>query len=177
MKRPCVFLDRDGTLCEDKVYLSDPEGLVIFPGVPEGIRGLKEAGFHVIVVTNQSGIGRGYFEEETLKEIHQRLEEILQEKGAEIDAIYYCPHHPDENCDCRKPKTGLVKKALQDFEIDLGRSFIIGDTVADVELGKKMGLKTILVWNEEGGGEVPPDFIAKDFQKAVQWILKADPRP
>jgi histidinol-phosphate phosphatase family protein len=181
MKKPCVFLDRDGTLCEDKVYLSDAEGLVVFPDVPEGIRSLKEAGFHLILVTNQSGIGRGFFKEETLQAIHDRLKEMLKENGAGIDAIYYCPHHPEEHCDCRKPRTGLVTKALKDFDIDLSKSFIIGDTDADVELGNRVGVKTILLLRPSNPtnerirrGEIPSDFSTDNFQKAVEWILKQE---
>jgi len=178
-KIPCIFIDRDGTICEDKVYLADPEGLVIFPEVPEGIQRLKKSGFLTIVITNQSGIGRGYFDKETLEKIHERLKGILKEKGAVIDAIYYCPHHPEENCDCRKPKTGLVQQALKDFEIDLDRSFIIGDTDMDTELGRKMGMKTILLTRPSNPtvagisrGGIPSDFTTEDFQKAVEWILK-----
>ena len=179
MKRPCVFLDRDGTICEDKIYLANPEGMEVFPEVPEGIRALNEAGFAVIVVTNQSGIARGHFDHETLEKIHSRLKEILRESGSEIERIYYCPHHPDENCDCRKPQTGLIKRALQDFEIDLSKSFIIGDTDADVELGRRVGLKTILLLrptNPTGErirrGEILPDFSTDNFKSAVEWILK-----
>jgi histidinol-phosphate phosphatase family protein len=177
MKKPCVFLDRDGTICVDKVHLSDPDGLELFPGVTEGIRELKEAGFLIIVVTNQSGVGRGYFDLKTLKKIHERLEDILRKERSEIDDIFACPHHPDDNCECRKPKTGLVNKALEKYEINRDESFIIGDTDADIELGNRMGISTILIINssnpvnENRRGKVPPDFTAYDFQSAVQWIL------
>lgn len=177
--KKAVFVDRDGTINVNVEYLNTPDNFKMYPSVAEGIKLLNENGFLVIVITNQSGIARGYFTKETLEKIHVRMIKELKEKGAKVDAIYYCPHHPDDKCICRKPETGLLKKAVKDFKIDTSKSFIIGDRMLDVEAGFKIGLKTILiperkkmVEKEREESTVEPDYICDDFLSGVKWIVK-----
>ena len=178
MGNKAVFIDRDGTINVNVEYLDNPNNLKIYPGVAEGLKLLKENGFKIIVITNQSGIARGYFTKETLEKIHERMKSELLKKNASIDGIYYCPHHPDDNCECRKPQTGLFKKAFNDFNIDPSKSFIIGDRMLDIEAGYKMGLKTVLVpedkekvEKEMKNSNIKPDFVCKNFYLGVRWIL------
>lgn len=173
-----VFIDRDGTINVNVEYLDTPDNFQMYPGVAEGIKKLQDAGFKILVVTNQSGIARGFFTEETLNKIHERMKNELSEKNASIDGLYYCPHHPDDNCDCRKPKTAMFEKAIKDHDVDVSQSFIIGDRMMDVEAGKKIGCKTILVPErkkmveiERKNSSVKPDYICDDFSSAVSWIL------
>jgi histidinol-phosphate phosphatase family protein len=175
--RRAVFLDRDGTISRDVHYCSRAEDFQILPGVPQAIRLLNDHGFKVVVVTNQSGIARGYFTEETLSLIHQKMREELQEHGAFVDAIYFCPHHPDDNCECRKPKTRLLLTAAQDIGINLAVSYMIGDDAKDVQAGRTAGCKT--VWITAGPGNMkdnPPcqsaDHIASGLYQAVEWVLQ-----
>lgn len=175
MANRAVFLDRDGTMAEDAHYCSRPEDFALFPTTARAVRLLNEHGFKVIVITNQSGIGRGYFTKETLAEIHDKMKGDLAKEGAEVDAIYYCPHHPEDNCDCRKPRPRLLLQAARDFNIDVKRSFVVGDLPADVGLGKAVGCKTILV----GATPLPidgirPDAIVANVLEAVQEILKRE---
>jgi len=169
-----VFLDRDGTIARDVNYCRRVEDFEILPSVPQAIRLLNQRGFKVVVVTNQSGIARGYFTETTLLQIHQYMEEELAKHGARVDAIYYCPHHPDDECQCRKPKPGLLVKAAQDLGIDLGSSFVIGDAGRDIEAGKAVGCQTVLLTdgaNTFGENTESPDHIADSVLQAVQWIF------
>jgi len=136
-----VFFDRDGTINRDECYLSDVRKLYVFLNAGKAIRLLSDAGFKIIVVSNQSGIGRGIVRRSQLKIINHKLEKILAKRGAKIDAFYICPHRPNENCKCRKPRPGLIKKAAKDFNLDLSRSYIIGDKLSDVETKEKAGLK------------------------------------
>jgi histidinol-phosphate phosphatase family protein len=140
-----VFLDRDGTMAPDVHYCGRPEDFDLFPNTAKAVRLLNEHGFKVIVITNQSGIARGYFTEETLAEIHKKMKRELAKEGAWVDAIYYCPHHPDDNCDCRKPKPRLILQAAEDFDVDLERSFVMGDLQMDIDLGKAVGCPAILI--------------------------------
>ncbi len=179
MGNRAVFIDRDGTINVNVEYLDDPDNLMMHPTVAEGIKRLKDEGFNVIVITNQSGIARGYFSVETLAKIHQKMKNDLLKKGADVDAIYYCPHHPDENCDCRKPKTGLLKKAIKDFNIDVEESYFIGDRMLDIEAGHTIGCKTVLVpenkekvEKERKESNVEPDYSCDDFYSGVIWISK-----
>ena len=179
MGNKAVFIDRDGTINKNVEYLDNPNEFQMYPGVAEGIKTLKDSGFKIIVITNQSGIARGFFTEDTLIQIHDRMKQELSEKGATIDAIYYCPHHPNDNCSCRKPKTYLFEKAIKDFDIDTSQSFVIGDRMLDVEAGNKIGCKTILiperkeqVKKEMEESEIEPDFIGNNFESGVEWILK-----
>lgn len=169
-----VFLDRDGTIAKDVPYCSRPEDFDLLPGAAEGIRLLNEHGLKVIVVTNQSGIARGYFTEDILTGIHDKMQKGLAEHKAHVDAIYYCPHHPDDNCDCRKPKTALLLKAANDLNIDVEQSYMIGDADKDVQLGKAAGCKAcLLVWQNQD--KVPLDnpqgLAFASFFSAVEWII------
>jgi D,D-heptose 1,7-bisphosphate phosphatase len=172
-----VFLDRDGTIARDVPYCSRPEDFELLEGVGEGIRMLNEAGFRVIVVTNQSGIARGYFTEEMLHKIHQKMKSDSARYGAHIDAIYYCPHHPDEGCDCRKPKPTLILRAAREHNIDLTKSFSIGDKLQDIEAGHAAGCRTVLIIPVDGEATLPeeysisPDFKAENFKQASEWVV------
>lgn len=171
-----VFLDRDGTIARDVPYCSRPEDFKLLPGAADGIRLLNQHGFKAVVVTNQSGIARGYFTEETLARIHDKMYRDLAKSGAHVDATYYCPHHPDENCECRKPKAKMLLQAAADLNIDLGKSYVIGDKDMDIEIGKNAGCKTILIAEENKEGEtdkqVPcPDYVASSISDAAQWII------
>lgn len=169
-----VFLDRDGLICRDVHYLRRPEDFELLPGVAEGIKKLNELGVKVIVATNQSGIARGYFTEEDLRRIHERMERELGERGARVDAIYYCPHHPNEGCSCRKPRTGMLERAARDFGLDLKKCFIIGDRKLDLEAGKNAGCTRILVPSPETepGIEGEADFVARDLSEAAEFIAR-----
>ena len=170
-----VFIDRDGTMAKDVPYCSRPEDFELLPESAEGIRLLNEQGFKVVVVTNQSGIARGYFTEETLATIHNEMRHKLARYGANVDAIYYCPHHPDDNCECRKPKPGMLLQAAADLNIDLGLSYVIGDNDMDMEVGRNVGCKAILI--AEKGKEAAsqqvshPDYVAPSVSAAARWIV------
>ena len=170
-----VFLDRDGTIARDVPYCSRPEDLEILPTVPQAIRLLNQHGFKVVVVTNQSGVARGYFSKETLRNIHDKMSDELARQDANIDAIYYCPHHPDDNCQCRKPKTGLLTQAAMEHNIELSTSFMVGDTEIDIVSGNTVNCKTILVTTGPKRGEdvvTRPDYIAESLLDASQWIIR-----
>jgi len=174
MGNRAVFLDRDGTIAGDVPYCSRVEDFELLPSVSEAIKLLNQGGFKVVVITNQSGIARGYFTEETLAQIHQKMRGELAKRGAHVDAIYYCPHHPDEGCECRKPKTALFLRAANQLDIDYRHSFVVGDMRMDVEAGKALGCKTILVTTGPcRGKEVtdPPDYIAENLLEAAKWLL------
>ncbi len=143
--RKCVFIDRDDTVAKNVPYCDSPDKFHLFPGIPEQIRRLNEAGYLVIMITNQSGINRGYFTEETLKAIHDKMNREIEAAGGHLDAIYYCPHRPDENCACRKPNTLNGERAVKDFDIDVAQSYMIGDTDMDVGFGERLGCRTIKV--------------------------------
>ncbi|MBI4454663.1 MAG: HAD family hydrolase [Acidobacteria bacterium] len=173
--RRYVILDRDGTLNVEKHYLSDPLEVELLPGVLEGLAHLQALGLGLIVMTNQSAVGRGYFDLERLAQIHSRLEKLLAEGGIILDSIYYCPHRPDENCLCRKPASGLLVRAAGDLKFDPGRAFVIGDQACDILIGKAVGATTILVttgYGEQTRDElaVQPDFIADSLVHAAEVI-------
>ena len=172
-------MDRDGTINEEVEYLSRPGDVRLIPGAAEAIRLLNEAGVPAIVVTNQAGVGRGYLSEAEVAEIHNELARQLADQGAHLDAIYHCPHRPDDGCDCRKPKPGMLEKAARDFGLALKRCFVMGDKVSDLEAGDRVGCRTVLVLTGYGvesrekfrnyGFE--PDFVAEDLLGAVKWVL------
>ena len=174
MGEVAVFLDRDGLICRDVHYLRHPDQFELLPGAAEGIRRLNGLGVRVIVVTNQSGIARGYFTEEDLRRIHQRMEEELGRRGARLDAIYYCPHHPDEGCPCRKPRTGMLERAARDFNLDLKRCFMIGDRRLDLEAGRRAGCTFILVPSPETeeGLEREAELVARDLREAAELVAR-----
>lgn len=165
-----VFLDRDGTIARDVPYCSRPEDFELFPRVPEAIRLLRDAGYAVVLVTNQSGVARGYFTERDLARIHDKLLTELSRRGAPLDAVYYCPHHPDDGCSCRKPQPGLILEAARELQIDLTSSYMVGDTPADVGAGQSAGCRTVLVGDAELAAGQAPDFAATDLLAAARWI-------
>jgi D-glycero-D-manno-heptose 1,7-bisphosphate phosphatase len=180
LSKRAVFLDRDGTIIPDRHYLDDPEGVELLPSAAEAIRMLNGSRIPAIVVTNQSGIARGLFDERQLELIHERLAELLSERGAAIDRIYFCPHHPRGtveryaiSCTCRKPEPGLLKEAARDFGLDLAACYMVGDKPLDMETIHRVGGKGILVGAEpvQGAGE-KPDFRARDLFEAIRWILR-----
>lgn len=170
--RRAVFLNRDGLICRDVHYMRSPEQLELLPGAAEGIKLLNELGLKVIVATNQSGIARGYFTEADLERIHRRMLDELGRRGAKIDAIYYCPHHPDENCACRKPRIGMLERAAKDFGLDFSDCFIIGDKGLDVEAGRNAGCTSVLVPGPETEEGVEADYKAADLIEAAELIAK-----
>jgi D-glycero-D-manno-heptose 1,7-bisphosphate phosphatase len=183
--RPAVFLDRDGTMIVDVNYLSRVEDIAFFPWTVDAIRALNRAGFLVVVATNQSAIARGLLTEETLGAIHASIARTLEDGGAAVAAYYYCPHHPDGSvaqyateCDCRKPKAGLVERAARELGIDLSRSFVVGDRWGDVGLGTATGMQAVLVRTGDGTTDEhrPPPGVAADavvdnLAAAASWIL------
>lgn len=180
MKRPVVFLDRDGTINEEVGYLNHLSRFRLIPRAAEGIRLLKEAGFAVVVVTNQSGIARGFFPASLVEEVHALMREKLAEEGAHLDGIYFCPHHPEEGCPCRKPKPGLVEQAARDLDLDLNRAFVVGDRYTDLLLARNIGARGVLVLTGYGRGELTyylpklglkPDLVAEDLFEAARKIL------
>lgn len=182
-----VFLDRDGTVNEEVGYLTDLSKLRLIPGSGAAIRRLNQAGFKVVLVTNQSGVARGYFPESLVHEAHRLLESLLMPDGARLDAVYYCPHHPKagnshytRDCDCRKPRTGLIEQAVRDLNIDVRHSYMIGDKWSDVELAHRARVRAILVSTgfapDDPGNQRPdrlkePDFFARSLHEAAEWVL------
>lgn len=172
-----VFIDRDGTITKDKGYITDVSSLELIPGAARALNGFHSLGFLVILVTNQSAVGRGYITDDELAKIHERLKQLLSREGSHLDAIYVCPHHPDDGCDCRKPKPGLIRRACGDFDIDTTRSYIIGDQKADVELGRREAITTILVLTGHGkktAEETSPDYVVNDILEAEMLIEKIE---
>lgn len=175
MAESAVFLDRDGTMNKDVPYCSRPEDFHLFPGTARAARLLNEHGYKVIVITNQSGIARGYFTEEMLGLIHQEMLNQLAKENARIDGIYYCPHHPDDNCECRKPKPKMILQAAAEHDIDLKRSFMVGDKPLDIALGQNVGCRTVLIPSDPVDTDsepCSPDYIAPDLYKAALWIIE-----
>jgi D-glycero-D-manno-heptose 1,7-bisphosphate phosphatase len=190
MKRPAVFIDRDGTISEEVGYVNHPSRFRVFPYSAEAIRILNDAGWLAILITNQAGVARGYFSEDVIHAVHDQLTRDLQNESAKLDAIYYCAHHPSvgeppyrSDCDCRKPKTGLIQQATRDFEIDLGASWMAGDRYGDVELARNAGLRSAFVLSGYGRGEWEyqsqtwahrPDLVCENLLEAVKSIVDQD---
>lgn len=183
MKSKAVFIDRDGTINVDVHYLDNPDKFEMYPGVGDGVKKLKEEGFKIIVITNQSGIARGHFTEKQLFNIHERMKKEIKQFNVTLDGIYYCPHHPDDSCNCRKPNTGLFDMAINEHKIDVKKSYMLGDKILDIGAGKKIGTRTVLIpephirdefLSKKNEWEYNPDYIANDFMDAVEWILKGD---
>lgn len=185
--RPAIFLDRDGTVIQEVDFLLKEEDVALLPGAAEAIRLCRTRGYLVIVVTNQSAVARGLITESDLAKINKRMEELLAAEGATVDALYYCPHHPDEglgpyrrDCECRKPRPGMLLQAAAEHEIDLHSSVMVGDSLRDVEAGHRAGCEAALVltgYGEEQQGTAfaqddlirRPDYIASDILQAVIW--------
>jgi D,D-heptose 1,7-bisphosphate phosphatase len=175
MKNRAIFLDRDGTVAPDVKYCRRPEDFNLFPDAGEAVKLLNNHGFKVIIITNQSGIARGYFTEQTLGRIHQKMIDELNLHGAKLDAIYYCPHHPDDGCECRKPKTALFRQAAQEMDIEFSLSYVIGNSSLDIKAGKTMCCKTVLVTTgskQEFDKLIPSDYVADSLIQATRWIIK-----
>ncbi|MDH5739315.1 MAG: lipopolysaccharide heptosyltransferase II [Nitrospira sp.] len=175
-----IFLDRDGTLNADPGYIKSPDQLELFPGVPEALARLKQAGARLILVTNQSGVARGLLSHDDLAAVHAKLNRILDGAGASLDAIYFCPHHPNDGCECRKPNPGMIDQAVRERRVDLERAYLIGDHVRDIELAKRIGARSVLVTTgvvrpqeSEGLKEtaLTPDWIAPSMTAAADWLL------
>jgi histidinol-phosphate phosphatase family domain/HAD-superfamily hydrolase, subfamily IIIA len=180
IKRPAIFLDRDGTLIFDKNYLSSPEQVKLYSYSAESINKLRKAGFKIIVVTNQSGIARGMFKQSDLRKVNKVFISLLKEDGAKIDGLYYCPHIDEDKCDCRKPKTGMVTRAAKKYNIDLKKSYTVGDSVRDYLLGYNSGGKGILVLTGHGkkqrikikNQQIKPLAVCKTLKQAANLIVK-----
>ena len=190
-KNTAVFLDRDGTINEEVGYLDSLNKIKIIPGAYEAIKLINLSGMKTIVITNQAGVARGFFTEESVDAANELIQSDLKKRGAYIDKFYYCPHHPTEGkgrylqkCNCRKPAPGMILSAAGEFNINLTESYLVGDTFHDIQAAKNAGIKAILVKTGygtellDGGGndqatpESKPDYIAEDILDAVQWILK-----
>ncbi len=182
-----VFIDRDGTISEEVGYINHASRFRLFPYAADAIKLLNENGWRAIVTTNQAGVARGYFSEDMVQTVHQRLMTELENEGARLDAIYYCAHHPSVgeppyrlDCDCRKPKPGLITRAAADLDVDLAASWMVGDRYSDVELARNAGVKSMLVLSGYGRGEwehqrtswtTQPDLVAEDLLAAVRLIV------
>ena len=185
--RPAVFIDRDGTLTDEVGYVNHPTRLRLLPRSAEAIRRLNAAGLPAVIVTNQAGLARGYFTEDVMKAVNDRLVAMLAEAGARLDGIYICPHHPTEGeapyrtrCECRKPKPGLLRRAAEDLGLDLAHSVMVGDKPSDLVPGREVGAAAVLVLTGYGRGEweyrretfpLKPDHVAEDLLDAVEWTL------
>jgi D-glycero-D-manno-heptose 1,7-bisphosphate phosphatase len=187
MKRRAVFIDRDGTISEEVGYVNHPSRYRVFPYSAEAVRLLNEAGWLAILVTNQAGVARGYFTEDLITSIHELLHQELKRVGARLDAVYYCAHHPSVGqppyrtaCDCRKPRPGLIRRAAEEFDIDLAESWMIGDRYSDIELARNAGVHSAFVLSGYGRGEWEyqrpiwqhePDLVAENLLEVVQRIV------
>jgi D-glycero-D-manno-heptose 1,7-bisphosphate phosphatase len=187
-KKPTVFMDRDGTMTVEGGYINHPSRLKLITGTADAVRMCNENGLLAVVTTNQAGVARGYFTEDLIHVVHGRMRKLLEKKNAHLDGVYYCPHHPREgapvyriDCNCRKPKTGMIEAACRDLPVDLAHSYMVGDKISDSEFGHKLGLRTVMVLTGYGRGEHQyqrkdwkdtPDHIAKDLRAAVRWIIE-----
>lgn len=175
--RRAIFLDRDGTLTEERVYLSEPEGVVLLPGTAAALSDFRDAGFTLVVVTNQSGIARGLYSEDAYHAVAKRLNDVLTESGSPVDATLYCPHHPDFGpaCECRKPATGMYRRAAAEFGLSLADSYYVGDKITDVIPALELGGIGMLVRTGCGADEAaraPADTrVVKDLGEAARLIL------
>lgn len=174
-QRRFVVLDRDGTINVERQYLSDPGQVELIPGAASALRQLSGMGLGLVVVTNQSAVARGFFDQARLALIHQRLRELLDAEGVQLDGIYVCPHIPEDNCPCRKPRSGLLELAAQELKFDPQACFVIGDKAIDIELGQRVGAMTFLVRTGYGAHvavetTITPDYVVDDVWAAAQVI-------
>jgi D-glycero-D-manno-heptose 1,7-bisphosphate phosphatase len=172
-----VLLDRDGTLIVHKPYLSDPDEVELLPGTVEGLRLLKEAGFLLAVVSNQSGVGRGYFGAEQVEAVNARLSELLRAEGISLDGVYWCPHRPDEGCACRKPKTGMLLQACADLGVDVADCTVVGDSDCDVALAHVLGLPAYRLVSPSNLGEAEATLRANADLSSLKDLLPLLGRP
>ncbi|NOZ61449.1 MAG: HAD-IIIA family hydrolase [Calditrichaeota bacterium] len=175
---PAIFLDRDGTINKEVGYLSDPEDLEFLPTALAGMKKFRDMGYRLVIVTNQGGIGLGYFTKNDFYRVNKRMLTEVSRAGILIDKIYFCPHSLAENCPCRKPNTGLVMRAKEELNIDLKNSFFIGDSPWDIETGKNSGMRTIWIRNDRTADpetwDVKPDFIVDDLLEAAELVLRLE---
>ncbi len=175
MKNKAIFLDRDGVIIEDKGYVHKAEDLKFIEGSIEALKLLSKTDYKLIVITNQAGIGRGYYSKKDYHKFTNIMLRKLSAEKARIDKIYFCPHHPDDNCDCRKPKIKMLKRAERDLSIDFSKSWVIGDKTIDIKMGENAGCKTILVKTGCRGGDdnykVSPTLITENLIEAAEYIL------
>lgn len=185
-----VFIDRDGTISEEVGYINHPSRFRVFPYAATAIKLLNKSGWLAIVTTNQAGVARGYFSEELIQTVHERLKQDLESNGARLDAIYYCAHHPSvgeppyrRECDCRKPKPGLIRRAAEEFNIDLESSWMVGDRYSDIKLARNAGVRSAFVMSGYGRGEwehqrsgwkQQPDLVVETLLEAVETIISRD---
>ena len=177
---PAVFLDRDGTIIEEMDYLHEPERLRILPNAMEGVKRFQDMGYRIVILTNQPGIGIGYYSKEDFYRVNRTLLKSFSEKGILVDKIYFCPHSKSEKCACRKPEQTLIQRARQELNLDLSRSVMIGDKTSDIETGRRAAMRTILVRTGFKGGDgeyrMKPDFTVTDLLEASQRILETERR-
>lgn len=171
-----VFIDRDGVINQDLgKYVTKPEEFIFLNRSIEALKKLHESDYKVIIITNQGGVGKGLYSEKDVEDIHKKMCVILEKEGIKLDGIYYCPHHPKESCGCRKPRLGMVNKAIEEHKIDPKKSFFIGDKTSDVKAGKDAGCKTFLVKTGYAGHDklydIEPDFVVSDILEAANRIL------
>ncbi len=174
-QRRFVVLDRDGTIIEEREYLSDPEQVTLISGVAAALRELRRMGYGLVVITNQSGIGRGFFDHAQLHRVHQRLKELLHAEGIYLEGFYVCPHTSDDDCACRKPKLGLLQKAAEDLGFDMASSIVIGDKASDIEMGRMAGALTFLVRTGYGAqveNEIAADYVVDDLAAAIASVQR-----
>jgi D-glycero-D-manno-heptose 1,7-bisphosphate phosphatase len=170
--RPCVFLDRDGVINKDIGYLHQPEQFELLPGVLDGLKKLSEAGFALVLVTNQAGIGLGYFKHEDFYQVNRAMFKAMAPSGAGLDKIFYCPHGVNDGCSCRKPKTGMIERGFEELELIREESWMIGDLISDIQAGKKANLKTIQITKEPHESSSEADAHATNLSQAADLILE-----
>jgi D-glycero-D-manno-heptose 1,7-bisphosphate phosphatase len=171
-----VVLDRDGTIVVDRHYLADPDALEFEPGADAGLRRMSEMGFRLVVITNQSGVARGFFSLARLAEIHQRLQQMLQSISVRLDGVYFCPHGPQAGCDCRKPGLGLMRQASEELGFDMSQAIVIGDKDSDVEFGRRAGALTMLI-AKPGSGETSTtgaDYVVGNLNDAADILSRLE---
>jgi len=181
-KGKAVFLDRDGTINEEVGYLRSFDDLRLFPFTAKAVGMIREAGMKAVIVSNQSGVARGFFDEDFVRALHERINAILSHEGTGIDRFYFCPHHPTEgvgeytrDCECRKPKRGMLLQASEELDIDLSQSYMVGDTERDLETARNAGVTGVLVrtgYGNDIGNTEGAAYVARDLLDAVNWILK-----
>ena len=171
LPKPCVFLDRDGTVIAEKHYLHDPDEVELLPGAVAGLAAFRHQGFALVLITNQSGVERGMYTREDVAAVHARLGALLALAGVSLDGIYYCPHRPDQLCACRKPSPGLLRQAARELNLDMSRSVMIGDKPCDIAAGQACDLLTVLVTTGYGeAGATNPDATVADLAQAAAWL-------
>jgi D-glycero-D-manno-heptose 1,7-bisphosphate phosphatase len=174
-KSKFVALDRDGTIIAEREYLSHPGQVELLPGAAAGLRAMRNLGLRLVIVTNQSGVGRGYFDVVQLEAVHFRLKELLAIEGVSLDGIYYCPHTPEDKCNCRKPRPGMLLQASKDLGFEPSQAVVIGDKALDIELGQNLGANTVLVrtgygTQVEASGTAKASYVANNLADAAQFI-------